>query len=114
MRFSLLTAYFPRVLRSKAAMTAMASGLRTELSMSGHNVSVSTLFLGLIGTDANNRGGLTSRAMPVHECAQEMVCAIDARAPLAYVPQTIGLFSTLINLIPSLGTPLSHAEYVGG
>ncbi len=123
----MITATFPAAalhghsmpLVSKSAMDTLTAAIRSELVMAGIPVSVTTLLLGLIATDANvNKGGarcwsrwccpgsacgvdhcamwhehvsscfadaLASQAMPVADCAAEMVCALDSRESVAYV-----------------------------
>jgi short-subunit dehydrogenase len=99
---------------SKAAMNSLVAGLRAELEVTGHTVSLSVLVLGLIGTDSNvNRGDeLASRTMPVAECSSEMMCAIDSRMQTAFIPQMLSPYSTLIHFFPQLSTPLLQAEYL--
>ena len=74
---------------SKAGIDTIVRSFRHELRIAGIDVSMSTLLLGLIGTESNTgRGdGLSQRAMPVPDCAREMVCAVDLRPDTAYIPQ---------------------------
>ncbi len=100
---------------SKSGMNGILAGLRSELLMSGHHVSISVLVLGLIGTDANvNRGNaLASQSMPVTDCAAGMLCAIDARMPTAYVPQMLSPYSTMIHFFPGISDSLIRSKYLG-
>ncbi len=67
----------------------MVNSFRSELAMMSIDVSMSTLILGMIRTESNSVRGdtLRDRAMPVAECASEMVCAIDGRYATSYIPQ---------------------------
>lgn len=98
---------------SKSAMDTLTAAIRSELVMAGIPVSVTTLLLGLIATDANvNKGdALASQAMPVADCAAEMVCALDSRESVAFIPSFMGLYSTLIHHFPAVAGPLMAASY---
>lgn len=102
--------------RSKAASNTIFAGLKTELDQLGRtNVSITVAVLGLIGTDENmNRGdALASRSMPVPDCAAGIICAVDSRTAVAYVPKTLSMFSTLIHHMPFLAPSLIKSNYIG-
>ena len=103
---------------SKSATNSLITGLRAELHLLGVGTAELNLgihILGLIGTDSNtNRGDtLSAKAMPTSACAAEMICAVDLRSEVAYVPQFLAPYSTLIHFAPWLAERLIVSEYLG-
>lgn len=99
---------------SKAAADTILTSYAIEAELLQLPVSMSSLVLGLIGTDANlhESDAIAAQAMPVEECAADMVCAVDRRDPIAYIPQFLSPYATLVHAAPSLLTRILKANYV--
>lgn len=98
---------------SKAALNRVFDAWRVETEVKGLPVSYSTLTLGLIGTAANAEyPGLTAYAMPVPDCAREMLHAIDRREREAFIPQYLSPYVSLVHFWPSLSDTLSMRHYI--
>lgn len=82
---------------SKRALGGFFDSLRHELHLTGRKTSIGIQILGMIGTPAVMKDpGNHFLAIPVPECAQTMICAIQARfkenfVPHWYWPMTAGL-----------------------
>lgn len=98
-RMALATAPSPSVLGAAGAHESSAP-------------SVSLLVLGMIGTpEVMREPQLRSLAMPVHDCASSMVCAIDARAREAFIPGYLRIFVGLGRIAPQLTEGIMQLMY---
>lgn len=84
---------------SKAAVTALAEGLRSELHQTP--ISVSAVHPGYINTAINRRDAKKKWAMDLEPGTELLVAAIEAELVESYVPTTPwGLLATPLRLMP--------------
>lgn len=84
---------------SKAAVSALAEGLRSELRRTP--IAVSAVHPGYINTAINRRDTKKKWAMKLEPGAELLVEAIEAELPEPYVPQTPwGLLAKPLQLVP--------------
>lgn len=100
---------------SKRALHGYFDTLRAELQLTGSNVTVGLHVLGMIATpEVMAHPGNAAMAMPVADCARDIMCANVARVEVAYVPRWYRAALTALGLLGDrTATRIMWSAYLG-